>query len=346
MVPTRQLAQLIDRRRRGRRQAGARRRPPPAARARGRRRLPRPRQPRPRDRAHREPPPSPRWERGALDQLRDGRAEQALALYRAHDRVHVDEQPAAIARAARRRLVGRGRSVAVGDARPAPRRRLATSTRAPASTCAPPACSATASCDCPAALFAVGDHVLVKRNDLRLGVVNGDRGRVVAVDPEARQLTLDCHGDRVTLDADYLDDRTIHGDPTLLHGYAMTVHVAQGLTVDHAFVLAGPGLDRELGYTALSRGRESNQLYAARDTDTRAPSTRPPAHATPTRSRASSSGSRRARPRRWRSTAGTPTRSLTPDTTSPEPPRVDAPPRRPAARGFQPAPAARAAPPR
>jgi hypothetical protein len=33
-------------------------------------------------------------------------------------------------------------------------------------------------------------------------------------------------------------------------------------------VLAGPGLDRELGYTALSRGRETNHLYAARDPDT------------------------------------------------------------------------------
>ena len=66
----------------------------------------------------------------------------------------------------------------------------------------------------------------------------------------------------------YLDDRTVHGDPTLLHGYASTIHVAQGLTVDHAFVLAGPGLNRESGYTALSRGRHTNRLYAARDPDT------------------------------------------------------------------------------
>ena len=109
----------------------------------------------------------------------------------------------------------------------------------------------------PGGAFAVGDHVLVKRNDLRLGVVNGDRGRVIAVDPDARQLTLDLGGEQVTLGAGYLDDRTVHGDPTLQHGYAMTVHVAQGLTVDHAFVLAGPGLNRELGYTALSRGRET-----------------------------------------------------------------------------------------
>ena len=86
--------------------------------------------------------------------------------------------------------------------------------------------------------------------------------------PRHRQLTLDLGGEQVTLGPGYLDDRTVHGDPTLQHGYAMTVHVAQGLTVDHAFVLAGPGLNRELGYTALSRGRETNQLYAARDPDT------------------------------------------------------------------------------
>ena len=91
---------------------------------------------------------------------------------------------------------------------------------------------------------------------------------VTAVDPETRQLTLDLGGEQVTLGPGYLEDRTVHGDPTLQHGYAMTVHVAQGLTVDHAFVLAGAGLNRELGYTALSRGRETNQLYAARDPDT------------------------------------------------------------------------------
>ena len=33
------------------------------------------------------------WERGALDHLRDGRAEQAIALYRAHGRIHLDASP-------------------------------------------------------------------------------------------------------------------------------------------------------------------------------------------------------------------------------------------------------------
>lgn len=86
--------------------------------------------------------------------------------------------------------------------------------------------------------------------------------------PMRRQLTLNLGGETVTLGRDYLDDRTVHGDPTLQHGYAMTVHVAQGLTVDHCFLLVGPGLNRELGYTALSRGRETNQLYVARDVET------------------------------------------------------------------------------
>lgn len=91
---------------------------------------------------------------------------------------------------------------------------------------------------------------------------------MTAVERDARRLTLDCQGARIALDAEYLDGRTVHGDPTLQHGYASTIHVAQGLTVDHAFVLAGPGLNRELGYTALSRGRHSNRLYAACDPDT------------------------------------------------------------------------------
>ena len=55
----------------------------------------------------------------------------------------------------------------------------------------------------PGGSFAVGDHVITKRNDLQRGIVNGQRGRVIAVDPDARRLTLDCQGDRVALDARY-----------------------------------------------------------------------------------------------------------------------------------------------
>jgi hypothetical protein len=52
-----------------------------------------------------------------------------------------------------------------------------------------------------------------------------------------------------------------------VHGYAITCHIAQGLTVDRAFVLADERLSRESGYTALSRGRHANHLYATRQPD-------------------------------------------------------------------------------
>ena len=44
-------------------------------------------------------------------------------------------------------------------------------------------------------------------------------------------------------------------------GYALTVFRAQGITVDHAFVLGDDSLFQEAAYTQLSRGRLSNSLY-------------------------------------------------------------------------------------
>jgi hypothetical protein len=41
------------------------------------------------------------------------------------------------------------------------------------------------------------------------------------------------------------------GRVSLLHGYAITCHVAQGMTVDRALVLADDGPTNELAYTAL-----------------------------------------------------------------------------------------------
>ncbi|HVA05159.1 MAG TPA: hypothetical protein VNG12_00290, partial [Acidimicrobiales bacterium] len=46
-------------------------------------------------------------------------------------------------------------------------------------------------------------------------------------------------------------------------GYALTVFRSQGITVDHTFGLGGDSLFQEAGYTQLSRGRLSNNLYVA-----------------------------------------------------------------------------------
>jgi hypothetical protein len=49
------------------------------------------------------------------------------------------------------------------------------------------------------------------------------------------------------------------------HGYAATIHKAQGMTVDRVHVLATPGLDRHAAYVALSRHRDSVDLHYGRD---------------------------------------------------------------------------------
>jgi hypothetical protein len=56
------------------------------------------------------------------------------------------------------------------------------------------------------------------------------------------------------LDAGHLD-----------HGYAMTIHKAQGLTADEAHVLATDDLYREAGFTALNRARLDTRIYVVAD---------------------------------------------------------------------------------
>ena len=68
------------------------------------------------------------------------------------------------------------------------------------------------------------------------------------------------------LPADYLADG--HVD----HGYAMTIHKAQGMTTGRSFVLASPDLARELGYVAASRHTDEARFYVnVPDPDERPP---------------------------------------------------------------------------
>jgi hypothetical protein len=49
------------------------------------------------------------------------------------------------------------------------------------------------------------------------------------------------------------------------HGYAATIHKAQGMTVDRAHVLATPGMDSHGTYVALSRHRDGVALHYGQD---------------------------------------------------------------------------------
>ncbi|TAL03784.1 MAG: Ti-type conjugative transfer relaxase TraA, partial [Rhodospirillaceae bacterium] len=49
------------------------------------------------------------------------------------------------------------------------------------------------------------------------------------------------------------------------HGYAMTIHKAQGVTVDRTYLMASHSMDRHLTYVGMSRHREQATMYVARD---------------------------------------------------------------------------------
>src|SRR5690606_16414298 len=104
--------------------------------------------------------------------------------------------------------------------------------------------------------FASGDRVMFLRNERSLGVKNGSLGTVRSVDALRMQVMLD-DGRSVAFDhKDYAD---------IDHGYAATIHKAQGVTVDRVHVLATPGMDRHAAYVALSRHRSQVDLHYGRD---------------------------------------------------------------------------------
>jgi Ti-type conjugative transfer relaxase TraA len=104
--------------------------------------------------------------------------------------------------------------------------------------------------------FAEGDRIMFLKNERELGVKNGSLGSVESVSPVRMAVALD-DGRRVAFDLkDYA-----HVD----HGYAATIHKAQGMTVDRVQMLATPGVDSHSTYVALSRHREQVNLYYGRD---------------------------------------------------------------------------------
>ncbi len=105
--------------------------------------------------------------------------------------------------------------------------------------------------------YAAGDRIVCLRNDSLLGVKNGTRATVEAVDRKHRTLTVATdRGDRIELGGRYLEGSHVR------HAYALTGHAAQGVTVERAFVLGVGGRRlQEWGYVALSRARQETRLY-------------------------------------------------------------------------------------
>lgn len=104
--------------------------------------------------------------------------------------------------------------------------------------------------------FAAGDRVMFLQNERGLGVKNGTLGAIEHVSAQSMSVQTD-DGRSIAFDLkDY--DR-------IDHGYAATIHKAQGMTVDGTHVLATPGMDAHGSYVALSRHRGGMDLHYGRD---------------------------------------------------------------------------------
>lgn len=120
--------------------------------------------------------------------------------------------------------------------------------------------------------FAVGDQIIFCKNQRRLGITNGDVGTLKKI-----QMNQDGHWqfqvereDSKIVEFSLTDDANIKSAYTAIdHAYAISVHKAQGMTVDHAFVLSSDAMmDREWSYVAASRAREKTHFYCSAEIET------------------------------------------------------------------------------
>jgi Ti-type conjugative transfer relaxase TraA len=114
------------------------------------------------------------------------------------------------------------------------------------------------------ASFAVGDRVQFTDTDKRAGIYNGNAGTITAIDERRGELraVLDGAGrskghEVVWSAAEFSGFR---------HGYAGTIYKGQGKTLDHTYLYHTHHWRAAASYVALTRQRESAQVFVARET--------------------------------------------------------------------------------
>jgi UvrD-like helicase C-terminal domain len=115
----------------------------------------------------------------------------------------------------------------------------------------------------------VGDLIITRRNDASIElrnandaaaeanpVRNGNRWRVTALDAKTNRLAARRIDDNTmaVFTADYVREH-------IAHGYAVTVHSAQGGTADTTHAVLGKATTRSMLYVAMTRGRDNNTAY-------------------------------------------------------------------------------------
>ena len=122
--------------------------------------------------------------------------------------------------------------------------------------------------------IAVGDLILTRRSkaDIPLRGVDGRTAEPSPVHNGQRWQVTHINPDNNRLIARRLDDHTLGAFTNdyvrehITHGYALTVHSAQGATADTTHALLSDSATRALAYVALTRGRDTNTAYLCEST--------------------------------------------------------------------------------
>lgn len=201
------------------------------------------------------------WQRDATRYLATGRTSEAISAYDRHGRVHVaktreDARAALVERWDRDRAQVPGVSRIILTHTNDEVRKLNLEARERLRVNGELGQDVGIQTERGSRTFATGDRIMFLKNERDLGVKNGTLGRIESVSSARMAVLLD-DGRAVAFD--------VKDHAQLDHGYAATIHKAQGVTVDRAYVLATPGLDAHSSYVALSRHRDNVELHYGRD---------------------------------------------------------------------------------
>lgn len=102
------------------------------------------------------------------------------------------------------------------------------------------------------------DRVIFTKNSVVLGVQNGTTGTVKGIDAHTDML-------RVKIDGGPVIDVPYRAYEEVSLGYALTTHKGQGMTAKNAFVLCGGSMaDREISYVQASRASDKTELFTGK----------------------------------------------------------------------------------